>query len=272
MSDERRSLAGKVAVVAGATRRAGRGIAVELGIAGATVYCTGRTTREQRSDRSEPGSIEETAALVEAYGGKAVWARVDHTDVPAVQALFDRVVAEQGRLDLVVNSIAGNATNDPFLSSDLASNVAAVCRGGSAHVVTAHVAAKKMVELGSGLIVGLSDHEWDQFYALEKTILNRLPMCVAEELRPHGVAIVSLLPGAFFKFFDVTTAEEMQEVVRLDPDALRCHTPRLIGRGVVALAADPQVMAKSGKVLELHDLVPEYGLADIDGRQSGEWW
>lgn len=266
------SLAGKIAVVSGATRHEGRGIAIELGIAGATVYCTGRTTRSNRSTRTEPGAIDETAELVRQYGGNAEWVQLDHTDIPSVEALVERVAAEHGRLDLLVNAISGKASNDPFLQSDLSAGLEAVWQGGKSHIIATRFAAQRMVAVGSGLIVSISDHEWDQFYAIEKAIFNRLVTSVAEELRPHGVAMVAVLPGAFFHCFDVMNEDQLRQVVVSNPKAARCHTPRLIGRAVVALAADPEVMSKAGRLLEMSDLISEYGFTDIDGRSTGEMW
>jgi NAD(P)-dependent dehydrogenase (short-subunit alcohol dehydrogenase family) len=272
MEANEKPLAGKVAVVAGATRHAGRGIAIELGIAGATVYCTGRSVRGRPSPRNGEETIEETAEMVEAHGGKAIWMQVDYRDIGQVESLFDRVWREQGRLDLLVNSIAGSAGNNPFLHSHLADELQAIDNGAHSHIIAAHVAARRMVEAKSGLIISISDHEWDQFYAMERAIINRIALSVADELRPHGVAILALLPGGFFRCFGIMTEDEHRKAVERDPEILKCHTPRLVGRGVVALATDPNIMSKSGKVIDLHDLVPEYGFTDIDGRQTGEMW
>lgn len=262
-------LEGKVAVVVGATRHAGRGIAIELGAAGATVYCTGRSGANHPSERTEPGTIQETVALIEAQGGRATWVQVDHTKIEQVETLFEHVVGREGKVDIVVNAISGKASNEPFLQSDLAANIRAIDNGAHAHIVTTHVGARQM---NGGLIVHVSDREWDQFYAIEKSVINRLPVALADEFRPLGIAIVGLLPGAFFKFFNVMSLEDFQRVIEEDSNALKCHTPRLIGRAVVALACDPEVMRKSGALLDIKDLVAEYGFADIDGRQSGEMW
>lgn len=262
-------LEGKVAIVAGATRHAGRGIAIELGAAGATVYCTGRSTTHDRSERTEPGTVQETAALVNAQGARGFWAAIDHSDADQVETLFEHVIREEGKVDILVNAISGKASNEPFLKSDLATNLRAVDNGTHAHIVTTHIGARHM---NGGLIVHVSDREWDQFYALEKSVINRLPIALADEFRPLGLAIVGLLPGAFFKFFDVMSLEDLLRVVEEDPNALKCHTPRLVGRAVVVLASDPEVIRKSGALLDIKDLIAEYGFADIDGRQSGEMW
>jgi len=122
------------------------------------------------------------------------------------------------------------------------------------------------------LIVNISDHEWDQFYALQKTLINRIATCVADEFKARGIAILTLLPGAFFKCFDIMTLEALKRAAESDATVLKCHTPRLIGRGIVALASDPNVMTKSGRQIELKELVEEYGFSDIDGRRSFELW
>ncbi len=272
MNAEKKPLVGKVAVVAGATRHAGRGIAIELGAAGATVVCTGRSVRGAPSPRKGPETIEETAEMVDAHGGRGVPIQVDHTDVAQVERLFDRVMEEQGRLDLLVNAVSGVSRNDPFLETDLADGLRSVVDGGHSHIISTHVGARRMAEARSGLIVNVSDHEWDQFYAMEKALTNRIALSVADELRGHGIAILSLLPGAFFKCFGVFTEGDLRLAVELDPTVLRCHTPRLIGRGVVALATDPNVMAKTGRLIELKEIVGEYGFSDIDGRRSFEMW
>lgn len=272
MKPHNQSLVGKVAVVSGATRHAGRGIAIELGISGATVYCTGRSIRGNPSSRNEPGTVEETVELVEARGGRAYWVQVDHTDVGQVQALFDHVKSEQGRLDILVNSVSGQASTEPFLKSDLKNELEAIVNGGSSHIIATHIAARSMIETGGGLIVSISDKEWDQFYAMEKALVNRLTLSVAEELRVHSIAIMSILPGAFFHCFEIMTEETLQAAIQKNPAVAKCHTPRLIGRAVVALASDKNVLEKTGKLLEILDLVSEYGFTDIDGRQTGEMW
>jgi short-subunit dehydrogenase len=198
--------------------------------------------------------------------------QVDHTDVNAVRSLFERILDEQGQIDILVNSVSGKATNDSFLRSDLEANLDAIWQGGRSHIIATYFAAKRMVEAGSGLIVGVSDHEWDQYYAIEKAIFNRLAISVGEELRPAGVASLALLPGAFFHCFNVVTEKELRLAVESNPNVAKCHTPRLIGRAIVALATDRNVISKAGRLVELKELVSEYGLRDIDGRCDGEMW
>lgn len=274
MSFDSKQLAGKVAVVTGATRHAGRGIAIELGIAGATVYCTGRSVRGNPSPLNEPETIEETAEMVDAAGGRGIWAQIDHTVPGEVEALFQRVIQEQGKIDLLVNNVSGGGGVGPsFLDTDLKAGLQQIVQGGHSHIIATHVAARKMAEAGRGLIVSINDQEWDPpFYAMEKALINRISLSVADELRSSGVAVISLHPGAFFRCFKMMTEEALQAAVEQDPAVAECHTPRLIGRAVVALASDPNVFQKTGTVLKMQDLVYEYSLTDIDGRQTGAMW
>lgn len=266
----------KIAVVAGATRHAGRGIAIELGIAGATVYCTGRSTTGLPSPRNKPETIEETAALVEAHGGIAIPVRVDHTVVAEVDALFDRVIQEHGRLDLVVNSIGGHGYQwgKPFWECDLESSLQSVTDIARAHLITASLAALRMKTAGHGLIaaIGDADHNDSLSYAVERSLINRISRSGADDLRQIGVAIVSLLPGGFFQCFDIMTAEALRIAQERDPTVADCHTPRLIGRAVVALSSDPDIMHKTGSLLAIQAVVDEYGLTDLDGRRTGKIW
>ena len=266
-------LAGKVAVVTGATRNAGRGIAIELGMAGATVYCTGRSVRGKPSPLNQPETIEETAETVSFYGGQGIWVQVDHTVIKEVDALFARVIEEQGRIDLLVHADSGGGgIETSFLQSSLEIGLQQIVQGGHSHIIATYFAARRMAEAGYGLIISISDQEWDTFYAMQKALINRIALSVADELRPSGVAVVSLHPGAFFRCFDIMTEEALQAAVERDPAVAKCHTPRLIGRAVAALASDPAVLQKTGTILKLQDLVYEYGLTDIDGRQTGEHW
>jgi len=270
---ENKPLQGKVAVVTGATRNAGRGIAIELGIAGATVYCTGRSTRGNPSPCNEPETIEETAEMVDASGGKGIWVRTDHTVAGEVETLFDRVIKEQGKIDLLVNNVSGGDIGTMlFLQANLEAGLQNIVQGGHSHIIATYFAARRMAEAGHGLIISISDQEWDTFYAMEKALINRIAISVADELRPNGVTVLSLHPGAFFRCSKIMTEEALRTAVEQDPDVGKCHTPRLIGRAVVALASDPAVLQKTGKLVKIQDLVYEYGLTDIDGRQTGEHW
>ncbi len=269
----KKALQGKVAVVTGATRNAGRGIAIELGMAGATVYCTGRSIRGKPSPLNQPETIEETAEMVDAYGGRGIWVRVDHTVPGEVDALFQRVIHEQGKVDLLVNAVSGGGgVETSFLQSSLEIGLQQIVQGGHSHIIATYYAAHKMTEAGHGLIISISDQEWDTFYAMQKALINRVALSVAEELRPSGAAIISLHPGAFFRCFEIMTGDALRAATEQDPSVAECHTPRLIGRAVVALASDPNVISKTGTSAKLQDLVYEYSLTDIDGRQTGRMW
>jgi len=271
---ENKPLQGKIAVVTGATRNAGRGIAIELGIAGATVYCTGRSTRGNPSPLNEPETIEETAEMVDAGGGKGIWVQVDHTVPGEVGALFERVMEEQGRIDLLVNNVSGGGGVGPsFLQTNLEAGLQQIVQGGHSHIIATYFAAHRMAQAGHGLIISINDQEWDPpFYAMEKALINRIAISVADEIRPNGVTVISLHPGAFFRCFKIMTEEALRTAVEQDPTVAKCHTPRLIGRAVVALASDPHVLQKTGTLIKIQDLVYGYGLTDIDERQTGEMW
>jgi NAD(P)-dependent dehydrogenase (short-subunit alcohol dehydrogenase family) len=273
------TLKGKVAVVAGATRGAGRGIAVELGAAGATVYCTGRSTRGNASDMARPETIEETAKLVTARGGVGIPVRVDHTVTEDVIALFEQVKAEQnGQLDILVNDVWGG---DPLiswgakfweLSPDTMMKLLERCV--YSHILTSRYGVPLMVQRGSGLVIEITDGDTDDYrgnlqYDLIKTAVNRLAFGMAEELRPHGITAVALTPGflrseAMLEHFGVTEANWRDGAAK-DPYFAGSETPTYIGRAVVALASDPNIMQKSGKTLATWWLSDEYPFTDADG-------
>ena len=279
---------GAVAVVAGGTRGAGRGIAVELGAAGATVYVTGRTTRAGRSPLGRPETIEETAELVTASGGTGVAVRVDHLVPAEVEALFARVVREQGgRLDVLVNDIWGGDPltewGTPFWEHDLDNGLRMQELAVTTHLVTSHYAAPLLVARGRGLIVEMTDGAGDGyrgnlFYDLAKASVIRLALAQAEELRAHGVAAVAVTPGflrseAVLDHFGVTEAGWRDGIAK-DPNFAASETPRYVGRAVAALAADPTVLAKSGRALSSWELAKEYGFTDVDGTRPdwGAWF
>ncbi|MDR7418806.1 MAG: SDR family oxidoreductase [Armatimonadota bacterium] len=286
----RRPLAGKIAVVAGATRGAGRGIACALGEAGATVYCTGRSTRQGRAAGAtprpsspfaladRPETIEETAERVTAAGGTGIAVRVDHTDEDAVRALFTRVRSDYGRLDVLVNDIWGgdelSEWGAPFWELSPAKGRLMLERAVYTHLVTARYGAPLMVEQKSGLIVEVTDGKDDAYrgnlhYHLVKTAAIQLARGMAEELRPHGVAALAVTPGflrseAMLEHFGVTEANWRDGATR-DPHFIASETPLYVGRGIAALAVDLRVHEKSGRVFGSWDLADEYGIRDADG-------
>ena len=285
------SLEGKIAVVAGATRGAGRGIACMLGEVGATVYCTGRTTRAAAAARildpkrpfelsKRPESVEETAEMVTAYGGEGIAVQVDHTVEEQVSALFERIQAERGRLDILVNDIwGGDALTEwekPFWELSIEKGLLMLRRGVHTHIITSRYAVPLMVPRRQGLIVEITDgdrfnYRGNLFYDLVKVSVIRLAYAMAEELRPHNIAALAVTPGflrseAMLEHFGVTE-ENWQEAARKDPHFIASETPYYVGRAVAALATDPQVAEKSGSVLSSWDLAEEYGFTDIDGRQ-----
>lgn len=279
-----------VAVVTGASRGAGRGIAIELGAAGATVYVTGRSTRAAPAEGYEsllalsgldalPGTIDDTAEAVTSAGGRGIAVRCDHGDEAQVQQLFERVQAEQSRIDLLVNNAwGGHESFDgvfeaPFWKHPLSHWDAMMDRGVRHHLLASRAAAPLMVAQQRGLIVATTF--WDRghylrgnlYYDLAKAAINRLAFGVAEELRPHGVASLALSPGWMRTEFVLaghhTDEAHWQEV----PALARTESPRYLGRAVAALAGDAQVLSRSGQVLRVADLAREYGFTDVDGRQ-----
>ena len=278
----------KVAVVAGATRGAGRGIACMLGEAGATVYCTGRSTRPTRSPINRPETIEETAEMVTAHGGLGLWAQVDHTDPEQVRTLFERVREEQGgRLDLLVNNISGDwhfswdilsaDRFEPFWEQSLDSGLLSLRDGVHSHIITNRYAAQMMVANRTGLIVEVNDGNHLEYngcgvyYSLSKTSLVLLAYFMSRELVEHNVAAVSLTPGwlrseKMLESFGVAE-ENWQDAIETKPRFKDSETPFYIGRAVVALASDPNVIQRTGHALSAGYLAREYGFTDVDGSQ-----
>ncbi|MFD0356992.1 SDR family oxidoreductase [Streptomyces sp. NPDC127110] len=279
MTQDVRPLAGKVALVAGGTRGGGRGIAVELGAAGATVYVTGRSSTGGRSALDRPETIEETAERVTAAGGLGIPVRTDHSSPEEVRALADRIAAEQdGRLDVLVNSVwGGDPLTDwehPLWEQDLDTGLRLLRQAVETHIITSRYALPLMVARGSGLVVEVTDgntarYRGTFFYDLAKSAVIRLAFAQAAELRPHGVAAVAITPGflrseALLEHFGVTE-ENWRDAAAKDPDFAHSETPAYLGRAVAALAADPEVMAKSGRALATWGLYREYGFTDADG-------
>jgi NAD(P)-dependent dehydrogenase (short-subunit alcohol dehydrogenase family) len=280
-------LEGKIAVVAGATRGAGRGIACMLGEAGATVYCTGRSVRGRPATANRPETIEETAEMVTAYGGQGLAVQVDHTVEEQVRAFFSRVRSEQGRLDLLVNDVWGgdelSEWGKPFWELDMEKGLLMQQRAVYSHILTSQYGVPLMIERRQGLIVEITDgdtlaYRGNLFYDLAKVSAIRLAYAMAEELKPYNITALAVTPGflrseAMLDHFGVTEAN-WQEGARQDPHFIASETPFYVGRAVAALASDPQVSVKSGKAFGSWTLAQEYGFADVDGRQPnwGEYF
>jgi NAD(P)-dependent dehydrogenase (short-subunit alcohol dehydrogenase family) len=282
-----RSLAGKVALVAGATRAAGRGIAVQLGAAGATVYCTGRTTRSQRSEMDRPETIEETAALVDAAGGRGIAVQVDHLVPEQVRALVARIEREQGRLDVLVNDIFGATTiewDKTVWESSLDIGLRTFHLAVDTHAITSHFALPLLIKQPGGLVIEVTDgtdeynatnYRVSFFYDLAKAAVNRMAFALAHELRPYGATAVSLTPGwlrseAMLDAYGVTEAN-WRDATAHTPHFAISETPAFVGRAVVALAQDPNLARWNGQSLSSGQLAKVYGFTDLDGSQPDAW-
>ena len=277
------SLAGTVAVVAGATRGAGRGIARALGEAGATVYCTGRSLRGSPSPYKRPETVEETAEMIIAAGGSAVALRVDHTVEEEVEALFHRIDRERGRLDVLVNSIAGEdplmAQWCPFWKTDLKNAEAAFRQSLVSHIITAKYAAPYMIRQHRGLIVEVTENDvlsagGNPVTQTVKLALKGLALNMAAELRPHGVAAVSITPGflrseTMLERFSVRE-ENWRDGGKSDKNFLESESPLFVGRAVAALAGDPAILECSGQLFSSWELARHYRFTDADGRRP-DW-
>ena len=277
-------LAGQVALVAGATRGAGRGIARELAAAGAKVYCTGRSTRDRPATPGRTETIEETAELIAEAGGLAVSVQVDHTVEPEVEALAGRIRADEGRLDVLVNDVwGGDAQIDwraKFWTLDMAAVRALVDQAVLSHLITSRHMAAMMVEARRGLIVEITDGELPGYRGqllqdLIKASVIRLAYAMAWDLAGTGVTALALTPGflrseAMLDGFGVTEAN-WRDAAKQNPDFAFSETPHYVGRAVAALAADPEVGRKSGLSLSGDDLADEYGFTDLDGSRPNFW-
>ena len=282
-------LEGKVALVAGATRGAGRGTAVALGEAGAIVYCTGRSTRERRSEYDRPETIEETAEQVSAAGGTGIAVAVDHLEAGQVEALVRRIDAEHGRLDVLVNDIWGGELlfewNKPVWEHDLDRGFRLLRLAVDTHLITSHFALRLMIRGPGGLVVEMTDGTRDYnaehyrvsaFYDLAKASVLRLAFAQSEELAPHGCTAVALTPGwlrseIMLEHYGVTEAN-WREGAAVNPHfAAISESPRFVGRAVAALAADPDVQRHNGGSFSSGGLAREYGFTDLDGSQPDCW-
>jgi NAD(P)-dependent dehydrogenase (short-subunit alcohol dehydrogenase family) len=275
--------------VAGATRGAGRGSAVALGEAGATVYCTGRTTRERRSECDRPETIEETAELVGAAGGVGVAVAVDHLEAAQVAALVRRIDSERGRLDVLVNDIWGAehlfAWNTPLWKHDLDDGLRILRLAIDTHVITSHFALPLLISEPGGLVVEMTDGTRDYnaehyrvstFYDLAKTAVLRLAFAQGEELGPHGCTAVALTPGwmrseAMLDHYGVTEANWRDGAATSPHFAAISESPRFVGRAVAALAGDPDVHRHNGGSFSSGGLAREYGFTDLDGSRPDCW-
>jgi NAD(P)-dependent dehydrogenase (short-subunit alcohol dehydrogenase family) len=274
--------------VAGGTRGAGRGIAVELGAAGATVYVTGRSTRERRSEYDRPETIEETAELVDRAGGQGIPVRVDHLESDEVRDLVRRIEGEQGRLDVLVNDVWGGERliewNVPVWEHSLEGGLRMLRLAIDTHIITSHFALPLLIKNEGGLVVEMTDgtaeynaanYRLSLFYDLAKTSVIRMAWAQAQELRPHGCAAVALTPGwlrseMMLETFGVEESNWL-EATAIQPHFVISETPRYVGRAVARLAADPEVARWNGRSLSSGGLAKVYGFTDLDGSQPDFW-
>jgi NAD(P)-dependent dehydrogenase (short-subunit alcohol dehydrogenase family) len=280
-------LDGKVALVAGGTRGAGRGIAVELGAAGATVYVTGRTSGSTRSEMDRPETIEETAALVDGAGGRGIPVRVDHLVPEEVAALVARIDDEQGALHVLVNDIFGATKiewDKAVWESSLDVGLRTVRLQVETHIVTSHFAIPLLLRQSGGLVVEVNDgtdeynatnYRVSFFYDLAKASVGRMAFALAHELGPRGATAVSVTPGWLRseEMLDIygVTEENWRDATKTTPHFAISESPRFVGRAVAALAADPDVARWNGASLSSGQLAKEYGFTDVDGSAPDCW-
>ncbi|RFS82434.1 SDR family oxidoreductase [Actinomadura spongiicola] len=284
-----RVLTGRIALVAGGTRGAGRGIAVELGAAGATVYVTGRTTRTRRSEMDRPETIEETAELVTAAGGEGIAVPVDHLDPEQVAALVARIDAERGRLDVLVNDVWGS---DHLLEFDktlwehsLEKGLRMLRLGIETHAITSHRALPLLIREPGGLVIEMTDgtaeynanyrKDVGYFYDLVKSAVIRTALAQSVEIAPYGATAVALTPGwlrseAMLDHYGVTE-ETWRDATEKVPHFAISESPTFVGRAVAALAADPDRARWNGASLSSGGLAKEYGFTDADGSRPDAW-
>nr|WSW68664.1 SDR family oxidoreductase [Streptomyces sp. NBC_00995] len=282
------ALHGRIALVAGATRGAGRGIAVQLGAAGATVYVTGRTTRERRSEYDRPETIEDTAELVTAAGGTGIAVPTDHLEPGQVRALAERIDAEQGRLDVLVNDIWGGerlfAFDKPVWEHDLDDGLRLLRLGVETHAITSHFLLPLLVRRPGGLVVEMTDgtaaynsanYRNSYFYDLVKNSVLRMAFVQAHELKPHGGTAVALTPGwlrseMMLDAFGVAE-ENWRDALTTVPHFCISESPAYVGRAVAALAGDGDLARWNGQSLSSGQLAQEYGFTDLDGSRPDCW-
>lgn len=283
-----RTLQGMVALVAGATRGAGRGIAVELGAAGAMVYATGRSTRRQRSEYDRPETIEETAELITRAGGQAQAVQVDHLDPAQVRSLVARIEREHGRLDVLVNDVWGAEFlvewNKPVWEHSLERGLCLLRLAIDTHIITSHFALSLLIRNPGGLVVEVTDgtaeynathYRLSLFYDLAKTSVIRMAWAQAQELQPYGGTAVALTPGwmrseIMLDHYGVAE-ENWRDATTNEPHFVISETPRYVGRAVAALAADPEKARWTGQSLSSGQLAKVYDFTDLDGSQPDAW-
>lgn len=282
------SLAGKVALVAGATRGAGRQIAVQLGAAGATVYATGRSTRARRSEMDRPETIEETAELVTAAGGTGVAVAVDHLVPDQVEALVKRIDDEQGRLHVLVNDVWGGdpltTWHKPVWEQPLEPGLKLLRQAVDTHIITSRYAMPLLIREPGGLVVEVGDgttaynqdnYRLSVFYDLAKWSVNRLAFAWSAELAGHGATAVALTPGwlrseMMLEHYGVTE-ENWRDATAKEPHFAISESPAYVGRAVAALAADPDRERWTGKSVSSGELARVYGFTDLDGSRPDAW-
>lgn len=275
-------------MVAGATRGAGRGIAIELGAAGATVYVTGRTTRTQRSEYNRPETIEETAELVSRAGGRGIAVPADHLDPDQVRALIARIESEQGRLDVLVNDIWGAEHliqwNVPIWEHSLEGGLRMLRLAIDTHVITSHFALPLLIRSGNGLLVEMTDgtaaynnrnYRLSLFYDLAKMSVIRMAHSLARELQPHQCTAVAVTPGwmrseIMLELFGVRE-DNWRDALEKEPHFIISETPRFVGRAIAALAGDPEVARWNGQSVSSGELAQVYDFYDLDGSQPDAW-
>ncbi|MEU2451561.1 SDR family oxidoreductase [Streptomyces sp. NPDC012765] len=288
MPETQRTLEGRVALVAGATRGAGRGIAVELGAQGATVYVSGRSTRGSRSEYGRPETIEETAELVTAAGGRGVPVVADHLVPAEVEALVGRIDAEQGRLDVLVNDIWGGERlfewDSTVWEHDLDNGLRLLRLAVETHAVTSHFAVPLLLREPGGLVVEMTDgtaeynasnYRVSFFYDIAKSAVLRMAFALGHELGTRGATAVALTPGwlrseMMLDNFGVTEANWRDALTKVPHFAIS-ETPSYVGRAVAALAADPEVARWNGRSLSSGQLAQVYGFTDLDGSRPDCW-
>jgi NAD(P)-dependent dehydrogenase (short-subunit alcohol dehydrogenase family) len=283
-----RPLEGKIALVSGATRGGGRGIAVALGEAGATVYATGRSTRERRSEVDRPETIEETAELVTEAGGEGIAVAVDHLDPGQVAGLVERIDVDHGRLDVLVNDIWGAEHlfdwNTPLWEHDLNRGLRVLRLAIDTHLITSHHALPLLVRSPGGLVVEVTDgtaaynadhYRISMFYDLAKTSVTRIAWALAQELGSHEGTAVALTPGwmrseAMLEIHRVSESN-WREATERTPHFCISESPRYVGRAVAALAGDPDRSRWNGQSLSSGQLAQVYGFTDVDGTRPDCW-